>query len=79
MNVGAKLYKIEEEISALNKRVKDLETEYNILTDQYIEGLIPHPIGKEQKKLQKQIDSCKKRVLKLGKEYKKLVKKYGNN
>lgn len=56
------------EMQSLQIMIQNLETEYSVLTDQYMNGNIPWDIGKEQAKLRKQIDVKTNRVVKLHKE-----------
>lgn len=56
------------EMQSLQIMIQNLETEYSVLTDQYMNGNIPWDIGKEQAKLRKQIDIKTNRVVKLHKE-----------
>lgn len=56
------------EMQSLQIMIQNLETEYSVLTDQYMNGNIPWDIGKEQAKLRRQINVKTNRVVKLHKE-----------
>lgn len=61
----------------LQEYVRNIETEYEVITDQYMNGDILYDIGKQQRKLMKLKDSDTKNINKKAKEIIRLKIKYG--
>lgn len=57
-----KIQQLLVENQQLNATIQELSTEYDILTDQYMDGRIAWNIGGAQRRLTKQIDKLRKRV-----------------
>lgn len=60
-----KLKSIQSEMVQLQEYCKHLETSYNVLTDQYMNGDILQPVGRQQNKILREIDKVKKKYCKL--------------
>lgn len=60
------------EMTALANTVNNLETEYAVLTDQYMNGNIIFDIGKQQARLKREADKCKRKYMKLSEENRKI-------
>lgn len=72
-----KIQQLNQEIAELQGYVRNIETEYGIITDQYMNGDIHYSIGKQQNKLMKLRDSHIKNINKKAKEISRLKIKYG--
>lgn len=72
-----KIQQLNQEILELQKYIKNIETEYEIITDQYMNGDILYDIGKQQRKLMKLKDNHIKNINKKAKEISRLKTKYG--
>lgn len=59
---AVKIQQLLVENQQLNNAIQELDTEYDILTDQYMDGRITWNIGGAQRRLTKQIDKLRKRV-----------------
>lgn len=71
-----KIQQLNQEIIELQKYIKNIETEYGVITDQYMNGDILYSIGKQQKKLMKLKDNHIKNINKKAKEISRLKIKY---
>lgn len=71
-----KIQQLNQEILELQKYIKNIETEYEIITDQYMNGDILYDIGKQQRKLMKLKDNHIKNINKKAKEISRLKIKY---
>lgn len=72
-----KIQQLSQEIIELQKYITNIETEYEIITDQYMNGDILYDIGKQQRKLMKLKDNHIKNINKKVKEISRLKIKYG--
>ena len=72
-----KIQQLNQEILELQKYIKNIETEYEIITDQYMNGDILYDIGKQQRKLMKLKDNHIKNINRKAKEISRLKIKYG--
>ena len=61
----AKLNEIESDMTHLSNYCKAWETEYEIITDQYMNGDIRYPIGKEQRAIIRKIEKAQMQYYKL--------------
>ena len=61
----AKLNEIESEMARLSDYCKAWETEYRIITDQYMNDDIRYPIGKEQRAITRKIEKAQMQYYKL--------------
>lgn len=59
---AVKIQQLLVENQQLNNAIQELDTEYDTLTDQYMDGRITWNIGGAQRRLTKQIDKLRKRV-----------------
>lgn len=59
---AAKIQQLLVENQQLNNAIQELNTEYDILTDQYMDGRITWNIGGAQRRLNRQIDKLRKHV-----------------
>lgn len=73
----SKIQQLNQEILELQKYIKNIETEYEIITDQYMNGDILYDIGKQQSKLMNLKDSHIRNITKKSKEISRLKLKYG--
>lgn len=71
-----KLNEINSKMKFLEELEEELQTRYAIITDQYMNGDIRNPVGKEQKKILKKIDKIKKKYDKLSVKALTLKMKY---
>lgn len=71
----AKLNEIESDMTHLSNYCKAWETEYEIITDQYMNGDIRYPIGKEQRAITKKIEKAQRRYCKLQQQAYKIREK----
>lgn len=71
-----KIQQLSQEIAELQQYISNIETEYEIITDQYMNGDIIYDIGKQQRKLMKLRDSHIKNINKNVKEINRLKIKY---
>lgn len=71
-----KIQQLNQEILELQKYIKNIETEYEIITDQYMNGDILYDIGKQQRKLMKLKDNHIKNINRKAKEISRLKIKY---
>ena len=60
-----KIQQLSQEIAELQGYVRNIETEYEIITDQYMNGNIDYDIGKEQRAIIKRIKKAEKEYSKL--------------
>lgn len=65
-----KIQQLNQEITELQNYIRNIDTEYEIITDQYMNGDILYDIGKQQRKLMKLKDNHIKNI---NKKQKKLV------
>ena len=72
-----KVQQLNQEIIELQEYIKNIETEYEIITDQYMNGDILYDIGKQQMKLIKSKENHIKNINKKAKEISRLKIKYG--
>lgn len=72
-----KVQQLNQEIIELQEYIKNIETEYEIITDQYMNGDILYDIGKQQRKLIKSKENHIKNINKKAKEISRLQIKYG--
>lgn len=72
----SKIQQLNQEILELQKYIKNIETEYEIITDQYMNGDILYDIGKQQRKLMKLKDNHIKNINRKAKEISRLKIKY---
>ena len=66
---------LRERVELLND-IEMLKGRYSVLTDQYMNGNILGPIGKEQAKIEREIDKRKHRIRKIDKEINSIRIKY---
>ena len=52
-----KIKQLNQEIAELQNYIRNIDTEYEIITDQYMNGDILYDIGKQQRKLMKLKDN----------------------
>ena len=71
-----KIQQLNQEILELQKYIKNIETEYESITDQYMNGDILYDIGKQQRKLMKLKDNHIKNINRKAKEISRLKIKY---
>lgn len=71
-----KIQQLNQKILELQKYIKNIETEYEIITDQYMNGDILYNIGKQQRKLMKLKDNHIKNINREAKEISRLKIKY---
>ena len=71
-----KIQQLSQEIAELLGYVRNIETEYEIITDQYMNGDILYDIGKQQRKLMKLKDNHIKNINRKAKEISRLKIKY---
>lgn len=71
-----KIQQLSQEIAELQGYVRNIETEYEIITDQYMNGDILYNIGKQQRKLMKLKDNHIKNINRKAKEISRLKIKY---
>ena len=71
-----KIQQLNQKILELQKYIKNIETEYETITDQYMNGDIHYSIGKQQNKLMKLRDSHIKNINRKAKEISRLKIKY---
>lgn len=71
-----KIQQLNQEIAELQEYIRNIEIEYGIITDQYMNGDIIYDIGKQQRKLMKLRDSHIKNINKNVKEINRLKIKY---
>ena len=71
-----KIQQLNQKILELQKYIKNIETEYEIITDQYMNGDILYNIGKQQRKLMKLKDNHIKNINRKVKEISRLKIKY---
>lgn len=71
-----KIQQLNQKILELQKYIKNIETEYEIITDQYMNGDILYNIGKQQRKLMKLKDNHIKNINRKAKEISRLKIKY---
>lgn len=76
-NAMAKIQTLNTEIEQLNAEILEAERRYNIITDQYMEGIILGPVGKEQNKLHRYADKCRVKIQKNMQEIHRLKTRYG--
>lgn len=69
--------KLIEEIEKLSAYMNYLETEYDTITDQYMEGIISAPVGKYQSKLYNERERVRKKLRKRVAEFKKFKRTWG--
>ena len=62
----------QNEMIALRNGVMTLETRYDVLTDQYMNGNIPYDIGKDQARIKREINKLKRRYEKLSEQNRKI-------
>lgn len=72
-----KIQQLNQEIAELQNYIRNIDTEYEIITDQYMNGDILYDIGKQQRKLMKLKDNHIKNINKKAKEISRLKIKYG--
>ena len=70
-----KLKKIESDIIDIQEYFKNLQISYEVLTDQYMNGDIIDPIGKEQDRIMRKIDKAQRRYWKLQQQANKIRQK----
>lgn len=71
-----KIQQLNQEIMILQNYIRNIETEYEIITDQYMNGDILCSIGKQQRKLMKLKDNHIKNINRKAKEISRLRIKY---
>ena len=71
-----KIQQLASENQNLNAYVKNLNTEYGIITDQYMNGDIPWDVGSQQRKLKKAADKAERQIQKNNETIRKLRLKY---
>lgn len=76
-NAMYKIQTLNNEIGWLNNEILEAERRYNIITDQYMEGIILGPVGKEQDKLQRYAYKCRVKIQKNMQEINRLKTRYG--
>lgn len=72
-----KIQQLNQEIAELQNYIRNIDTEYEIITDQYMNGDILYDIGKQQRKLMNLKDSHVRNINKKSKEISRLKIKYG--
>lgn len=72
-----KIQQLNQEIAELQNYIRNIDTEYEIITDQYMNGDILYDIGKQQRKLMKLKDNHIKNINRKAKEISRLKIKYG--
>ena len=70
-----KLKQIESDIIDIQEYFKNLQISYEVLTDQYMNGDIIDPIGKEQDRIMRKIDKAQRRYWKLQQQANKIRQK----
>ena len=70
-----KLKQIESDIIDIQEYFKNLQISYEVLTDQYMNGDILDPIGKEQDRIMRKIDKAQRRYWKLQQQANKIRQK----
>lgn len=71
-----KIQQLNQEIEELQNYIRNIDTEYEIITDQYMNGDILYDIGKQQRKLMKLKDNHIKNINRKAKEISRLRIKY---
>lgn len=71
-----KIQQLNQEIAELQNYIRNIDTEYEIITDQYMNGDILYDIGKQQRKLMKLKDNHIKNINRKAKEISRLKIKY---
>lgn len=72
-----KIQQLSKEIMELQNYIRNIETEYEIITDQYMNGDILYDIGKQQRKLMNLKGRHVRNITKKSKEINRLKLKYG--
>ena len=63
-NIYVRVERLRQEIVQLNLVIERLETDYAVLTDKYMNGNIDWPIGKDQARIKREIEKCKRKIQK---------------
>ena len=71
-----KIQDLQQEIASLQSYVTNLETEYRVVTDQYMEGVVTADVGKYQNKLKRERDRALKHIENKSTQLRRLVQKY---
>ena len=61
----------------LTEEAERLETDWYVLTDQYMNGNILGPIGKEQNRIKREIEKRNRKVCRINRELENISLKYG--
>lgn len=70
-----KLQQIDSDMAYLENYCREWQNEYNILTDQYMNGNIHGSIGKSQRAITNKIEKAQKRYFRLQQEAFKIIQK----
>lgn len=68
----AKYNEIQQDMITVQNQISRLENEYAVLTDQYMNGNIPWDIGKDQRRIEREINKLKIRYEKLSEKNRKI-------
>ena len=68
----AKYNEIQQDMATVQNQISRLENEYAVLTDQYMNGNIPWDIGKDQRRIEREINKLKIRYEKLSEKNRKI-------
>lgn len=68
----AKYDEIQQDMVTVQNQISRLENEYAVLTDQYMNGNIPWDIGKDQRRIEREVNKLKKQYSRLVVEHNKI-------
>ena len=75
-NIEKKIEKLNIAIQQDSDYLYNLDTEYDVITDQYMNGDILEPIGRYQNRIKREMDRVSKRLYRNRVKLDKLLEKY---
>lgn len=75
-NIEKKIEKLNIAIQQDSDYLYSLDTEYDVITDQYMNGDILEPVGRYQNKIKREMDKVSKRLYRNKVKLDKLLEKY---
>ena len=75
-NIEKKIEKLNIAIQQDSDYLYSLDTEYDVITDQYMNGDILEPVGRYQNRIKREMDRVSKRLYRNRVKFDKLLEKY---